>query len=148
MKPLEYPLVRYYLDEIKNIEKHSPLAVVLFAGTLAELIMREIDNNAKIGYSKYLKELLKRKIIDEKQYKISNEIRNIRNRYVHINVKKMLKEWDGISIVDDDGIVTFVNEIILGSKNPENEIPRFYSIYLENDSKKILSLLKLLINTF
>lgn len=148
IKPLEYPIVTYYLDEIEKTKKHFSLSVVLLAGTLSELIIRELSNDSGSPYAGLLKRILKRKLIGDNQFKICDEIKLIRNRYVHVNIGKMIKKWHGLAVIDKDGLATFSKEVVLSSVEPEKEIPNFYSIHLKADSERILFLLKALLKSF
>lgn len=148
MKIYRYPLVDYYLKEIEKIREHSALSVILVAGTLSELIIRELSDDSMTNFNKLLGKNLHDKTIDQYQFDIADEIRNIRNRYIHIDIGKMIKNWDGTAIIEENGAITFSIDTVINSVNPEKEIPKFYSIHLHADSDRILLLLKELLKSF
>jgi hypothetical protein len=148
MKIHSYPIVDYYLKEIEKIKDHSDLSVILVAGTLSELIMRELSDDSETHFKKLLLKYVHDEIIDQYQFDIADEIRNIRNRYIHIDIGKMIKYWDGTAIIDANGTITFSIETVINSDNPEKEIPKFYSINLQIYSERILLLLKKLLKSF
>ena len=149
MKPFDYPIVRYYLEQAeKLLGKESYLGVLLVAGTLSELIVREIADDDKTRLAPLLKRLLKSRKINPNQFNLFDAIRKIRNRYVHININKLANDFDGIVLTGSDGVTTFLNEIILSSHRPEKKVVEFFKIRVKVDSLEIVDLLNKAICTF
>lgn len=149
MKPLNYPIVRYYLGEAETLlRKRSYLGALLVVGTLSELLVRELADDERTSLKKLLKKLLDSSKITEAQFRLFERIREIRNRYVHININKLVHNFDGKALVNHNGTVTFLNEVVLSSSNPEKQIVKFYKLSVKLDSLVIFDLMKQVIETF
>ena len=138
------PLIEHYKTEISNLaEQHNELALILVCGVLSELIAREIAGNERGGYEKLLIHLVRDKKITNKQYILFEEVRETRNRYVHISSSKVL-ESRGLGVIDDNGIVTFLEEAVYNDLTEEN-LSNLYLQHLAADSEKIYTATQLLI---
>ena len=143
MKPLSYPIVRYYLREAETLlRKQSYLGALLVVGTLSELLVRELADDERTSLKKLLRKLLNSSKITEAQFQLFERMRKIRNRYIHINLNKVVHDFDGKALVNRNGIVTFLNEEVLSSPHPEKQIVEFYKLSVKMDSLMIFGLMK------
>jgi len=150
MKISEYPLVDYYIKKIKIlIENEYNLGALLMLCTLNELIVKEIANDYSDSVYSLSNKLLEDGRLNHKQYEIIDEIRTIRNQYIHIDKEKMVWNFDGWVIIEDffePGM--FLNELVLSSDETDKEFLNFYKIrtklYVKDFYKKIKYLLKTL----
>lgn len=147
MELSEYPLVIVYLEEMEMLKERSPLGTVLICGTLSELILREIMNDEKRPIGKLLDRALHSNKIDENQFRLFDDIRNIRNKYIHISSDKVSYNLhDGLVFVDTNNIAQFVNEIAFNNPTEENLIA-VHKIHLVEDSRLIYESVKKLIES-
>jgi hypothetical protein len=159
--PLQDELVKFYLEEIKELKKNERhLSVIMICGCLAEGMIwtiaqlthpldippweTKLEDGEKY-VSKLLKKHFKKGRINQKQYEFFNEIRNIRNKHVHPNFGAIF-ETEGMSSKMGEGYL--LGEPFLSAKNMEKMIVDEYQKILKKDAQKIIALLKNIICSF
>ena len=101
------------------------------------------DFNEKENISRILKGLLKRGEISEKQFFMFENIREIRNRYIHLNLATEAEASFQGWAVEYNGIATLTSEQIRQSEEPESELIKFHRLVAEIDATNILRLIKM-----
>lgn len=145
MKAIEYPIVELYLGEAKKaLNEKLFLPCIAVCGIISEMMIRERagDFKEKEYISRILRGLFKSGEISEEQFLIFENIRKIRNRYIHLDLgaeaEASFQGW----VVEDDSIATLVSEQIRQSEDPESELIKFHRLVAEIDAKNILRLLE------
>ena len=141
MRIAHNPEVISYLVEAKvALRTEMYLACILISGILAELVLKEISSDDNKGAASMCRKLYESKILNEVQFNNFNEIRKIRNRYAHINLKKT---WDkppeGI-IFEHNGNAAFLEEVLEQQTSHKNKIFMKHYVYSALDAKKIFKL--------
>jgi len=145
MKAIEYPIVKLYLDEArKAFNECLYLSCIAVCGITSEIMIREkaADMKERENISRILKTLLKRGKISEKQFIVFEKIREIRNRYVHLNLGTNAEASFYGGVVEENGTATFVVEYIRQADDPESELLKFHRLFAETDSKEMLRLVE------
>ena len=144
--PTEYPLIDYFLTEIRKTAAVSPLASVLLACTLAELVMREVKDFGGRDYAKYLERLLSEGLISEKQYDAADQIRYIRNLYSHVDFMKFVEAGNQYIETDPPGLIAFANDEFLSSMN-KDDVPAYFDKMVKYHNEDVKDLLRTLLGT-
>lgn len=145
MKAIEYPIVELYLDEAKKaLNEKLFLPCIATCGIISEMMIRERagDYKEKENISRILKGLLRRGEISEKQFCVFEDIREIRNRYIHLNLATEAEASFQGWAVEYNGVTTLTSEQIRQSEDPELELIKFHRLVAEIDAKNILRLIE------
>lgn len=141
-----YPIVRYYLEQAEaHLEKEFYLGALLIVATLSELLVREITGDTETRLKRLLDRLHCSHSISEEQFELFDEIREIRNLYVHLDLGKFAYSH---GIENNNGNIALVNEILQSSKYPAEELVDFYKSMVRNDSITAFGIVKRAIATF
>ena len=141
MRVAHSPEVLSYLVEAKvALRTEMYLACILTAGTLAELVLREISSDYNSNVATICKKLYENKVLNKEQFENFTKIRKIRNQYAHINLKQ---NWDkppeGI-VFEQNGIATFLEEVLEQQTSFKNKIFMKHYAYSALDAEKIFKL--------
>lgn len=138
----EYPLISYYLKEIRK-SFACPLALILMYSTLAELIMREKQDYRGRDYCGYLARLVEKGFISQDHFYAADEIRQIRNLYMHLDFRKLIEAgFSGIE-TDEIGFLAFLNEDFVNSP-VESEVVPYFKKMVGIHSKQVSGLFRIL----
>lgn len=129
MKFLQLPIPRLYILEIDLLIKAERwLALILTLGALNELAVKEIAG--KEGRMEgLLTELRKERKLTEREFQVSDEIRKIRNKYMHIHAKKIAEP--GTALIEESGFLK------LWSDFSEEDMRTALLFHLREDSTEI-----------
>jgi len=143
MKAIDYQVVKLYLQEVeKCLENELYLSCIAVCGIISELMVREFCGGSKLPLSKLLKKLHDDEKISEDLYTVLDTIREIRNKYIHLNLGKEIKSvFDGLAIIEN-GIVTFSSEFVRNAENPEEELIFFHRLNLIGSAERMFDLTK------
>ena len=141
-----YPIVTYYLEQAEAyLEKEFYLEALLIVVTLSELLVREIADDTETHLRRLLDRLRSSHNISEEQFELLDEIRRIRNLYVHLDLQRFAYSH---GIADDSGNITLVNEALQLSKYPAEELLDLYKSMVRSDSLRAFDLVKRAITAF
>ena len=150
MRLNEYPVITYYLKQAESMLKNECfLGLLLISATLAELMTREFaGNSGQDNYARLLKELLSKSRISQGQYETLDRIRIIRNQYIHLNVGSIIQNFDGLGIIDEKGVVTFLNETIDTMNCTSTDVLNYFKLHLRARSLQAFLLTKKALDAF
>ena len=146
----EYPVITYYLEQAESMLKNEfYLGLLLVSSTLTELVTREFaGDSGQENYARLLEKLLSKNRISNDQYEILDRIRIIRNRYIHLNVGNLIQRFAGLGIIDEKGVVTFLNETIDTMNCARTDVLNFFKLHLRVSSLQAFSLTKKALDAF
>lgn len=144
MKTVDYPAVKLYLDEAERaLRQGLYFSCIAVCGILSELMARELASDERSRFADVLNRLLKDGKISGKQFHRFDSIRLIRNRYVHLNLRKEIEtSFMGMAREEENGNMTFLSELVYNSDDPEAEAIRLHKLCAEKDAEKMLRMLK------
>ncbi|MFZ3099869.1 MAG: hypothetical protein WA103_01375 [Minisyncoccales bacterium] len=132
----KYPLIKIYTNEIEKTQSRGgDLALIFIVGATCELILREIMDiatNNTIGMERLIFSGLAKNIINQKQAVLFNDIREIRNKYIHIDVDKIINDYCYF-LIKPNGLIENINEIILNNFSKKN-LEKVVNIHISEDS--------------
>jgi len=140
-------IIKRLLFELEKLAKYKfHYAIILICGVCGELIFKEnlqIYDTRKPSYEKQLINAFSNKKISKSVFAILEDIRVIRNKYIHIDNIKILDDW-GIGYVDEYGMIGLANDIALRSFS-EKDFEKTLLIHMETDARATYQAVKALI---
>ena len=133
------------MREIERTRKSGHhLSTVFLIGGTAELILRELADDERTGSEKLIAKLQKLNVINSVQAELFDEIRERRNKYLHVNANKILSD-NQYFYVDKDGLLDNINEIALSDYTEEN-LRKTLTLHIRNDAHRMMDVFRQLVH--